>query len=52
MSRSRHGDLHMRPKSRLAVASMHRRRAFLLVGLLLFNTLALGLSGAEVSGRG
>jgi len=34
------------------VVSMHRRRAFLLVGLLMLNSLALGFSAAEVSGRG
>lgn len=42
----------MRPVSGFVVVTMHRRRSLLLVGLLLLNSLALGFSGAEVSGRG
>ena len=47
-----HGDLHMPLLCRSTVTSMSHRRAFLLVGLLLLNSLALVVTAQGANGRG
>ena len=47
-----HGDLHMPLLCRSTVTSMSHRRAFLLVGLLLLNSLALVVTAQGAQGRG